>query len=113
MKNKVRTFIEKARLIFINRSLMKKSIGAYITVIVIPIVIFSVYTFKSLDYNAKKDAIDKHTYELNIEYDAMEKSSYIMRNMFNTIVPNNELFEYVDNVKGESVKELINFNDTI
>ncbi|MBC8059498.1 MAG: histidine kinase [Clostridiaceae bacterium] len=113
MKSNIRILMGKAKQIFINRSLMKKLIVTYIAVIGIPTIIFSIYTFRSLDNNAKKDAINKHNYELNVECDTIEKNIYIMRNIINAITNNKEVLEYVDNEKGIDVKELIDFNDTV
>lgn len=112
MKNNFRKYLEKAKLIFINNSLMKKLIIAYVIVIGIPIIIFSVYTFKSLIYNEKKDAKNKYNYELNVECDSIEKNIYIMRNIINTVVNNRDVLEYLDHTKGIDAKSLINFNDT-
>jgi len=113
MKSNIRIYIEKIKLIFTNISLMKKLIVAYIIIIGIPIIIFSIYTFTALNFNAKKDAIDKHNYELNVECDTIEKNIYIMKNMINTIANNKDVLDYVDNAKNIDVKELIDFNDTI
>ncbi|ADL52421.1 sensor histidine kinase [Clostridium cellulovorans] len=107
------SFIKPLRKVLINRSLMKKLLVSYITIIAIPIMVFFAYTFKSLEANAKKDVLNKHNYELNVEYDTIEKNIYIMRSMINTIVNNKDVLNYIDSAKDIDVKELINFNDTI
>jgi len=97
--------------LFIKKSLMKKLIIAYILVIAIPIIVFSVYSFKSLKANVKKDEVNKHIYELNVEYDTIEKNIYIMRNIIETVINNKDVINYIDLEESLDTKELINFND--
>lgn len=113
MKDNIKMLIKKAKVTFINKSLMKKLIIAYIAVIGVPIIIFSVYIFDSIFKNAKKDAIDKYNYELNVECDSIEKNIYIMRNMANTVLNNKDALSYISNKNGLDVKNLIEFNDTV
>ncbi|MBD7911214.1 sensor histidine kinase [Clostridium cibarium] len=96
---------------FIKKSLMKKLIIAYILVIAIPIMVFSVYSFRSLKANAKKDEVNKHSYELNLEYDTIEKNIYIMRNIIDTVINNKDVINYIDPEKSIDTKELISFNN--
>lgn len=113
MKNSIKIIMKKVKTTFINKSLMKKLIIAYIAVIVVPIIIFSVYIFDSLFKNAKKDAINKYNYELNVECDSIEKNIYIMRNMVNYVLNNKDVLSYISNKSGLDVKNLIEFNDTV
>jgi two-component system sensor histidine kinase YesM len=97
--------------LFMKKSLMKKLIIAYILVIAIPIMVFSVYSFKSLKENAKKDEVNKHSYELNVEYDTIEKNIYIMRNIVDEVINNKDVINYIDPEESIDTKGLINFND--
>ncbi len=112
MKDKILMFLKKLKENNKNNSLMKKLIIAYIIVIGIPIIVFSIYTFNQLSNNAKKDAIDKYSYELQNDCDTIEKSIYIMRNIINTTLNNKELLLYLDSDKTVQTSDLINFNDT-
>lgn len=105
-------FIKKAKQIFIKKSLMKKLIIAYMVVVAIPIMVFSLYTFKSLKANAKKDEVNKHSYELNVEYDTIEKNIYIMRNIIYTVINNKDVINYIDPDKSIDTKDIISFNNT-
>ncbi|URZ04373.1 sensor histidine kinase [Clostridium felsineum] len=111
MRDYIIFFIKNVRDFFIKKNLMKKLIITYILVIAVPIMFFSVYTFKSLEVNAKKDAINKHSYELNVEYSDIEKNIYIMRNVLSAVKNNEEVMNYIDPHKSTDLKELIKFND--
>ncbi|URZ17104.1 sensor histidine kinase [Clostridium felsineum] len=111
MRDYIILFIKNVRDFFIKKNLMKKLIITYILVIAVPIMFFSVYTFKSLEVNAKKDAINKHSYELNVEYSDIEKNIYIMRNVLSAVKNNEDVMNYIDPHKSTDLKELIKFND--
>ncbi|SMC18522.1 two-component system, sensor histidine kinase YesM [Clostridium acidisoli DSM 12555] len=112
MKCKIILFLKKIVKKNKNNSLMKKLILAYIIVIGIPIIFFSMNTFYELSNNAKQDAINKYNYELQNDCNNIEKSIYIMRNIINTALNNQELMSYLDSNKAVQTSELINFNDT-
>lgn len=112
MKRNIGVHLKKIEKIFENNSLMKKLIMTYIIIIGIPIVIFTVYIFRSLSVNAIQDAKDRANYELKTEYDTIEKNVYIMRNIVNAISTNNEIMEFMERDKEKDVKRLINFRET-
>ena len=112
MKCKIILFLKKIVEKNSNNSLMKKLILAYIIVIGIPIIFFSMNIFYELSNNAKQDAINKFNYELQNDCYNIEKSIYIMRNIINTALNNQELMSYLDSNKAVQTSELINFNDT-
>lgn len=112
MKNKIIIFLGKAKKIFVDGSLIKKLITTYVLIIGIPILIFSLYTFSSLLKNAKNDTIDRANYDLNTEYDSVEKNVYIMRNIVNSIELNNEVLGYLQGDKKQDTKKLIDFRET-
>jgi two-component system sensor histidine kinase YesM len=108
----VKTFWGKVKVILANRSLMKKSIAVHVTIIGVPVMVFALYTYKSLERNAKKDAIEKRNYEINVEYDTIEKNMYIMRNIINTVTHDKELLDFIAHDGDRDTRELINFSDT-
>lgn len=112
MKNNILILLEKIRQLLINESLIKKLIITYIFIIGIPILIFSLYIFSSLSYNAKHDAISRANYDLSNEYDSVEKNVYIMRNIINSIGSDSGVIGYLQGNNNKEVKELIDFRET-
>jgi two-component system sensor histidine kinase YesM len=112
MINKGIVFLKKKVVsVFTNSTLMKRLIITYILIIGVPIIIFSFYTFTSLSKNAKQDTINRANYDLNNEYDSVEKNVYIMRNIVNSMEVNSEVLEYLQSDNMQNVRNLIDFKD--
>ncbi|WP_315069471.1 histidine kinase [uncultured Clostridium sp.] len=112
MRNNIVVLLERVKQMLLDESLIKKLITMYILIIGIPILIFSIYIFSSLSYNAKHDAVSRANYDLSTEYDSVEKNVYIMRNIISSIESDNEVIRYLQGANNQEAKELIDFRET-
>jgi two-component system sensor histidine kinase YesM len=90
--------------------LNKKFLLSYITIIAVPIIIYSIKSFNIIETRNIEEIIRKHKYELELEYEHVSRNVDTMGNIAQMIISNKEVIDYVSNSQDYSVNQLITFN---
>lgn len=90
--------------------LNKKFLLSYITIIVVPIIIYSIKSFNIIETRNIEEIIRKNKYELELEYEHVSRNVDTMGNIAQMIISNKEVIDYVSNSQDYSVNQLISFN---
>ncbi|GGI46385.1 hypothetical protein GCM10008018_16830 [Paenibacillus marchantiophytorum] len=91
-------------------SIQVKLIGAYILIILIPIILFSWYLFNEFYQNTIQDTIKKNQYVLESEKVSILNNIEIMERTAQLSTADREVFNYLLSTRELEVPELVNFD---
>lgn len=91
-------------------SIQFKLIGAYIFIILIPIILFSWYIFNGFYHNTIQDTLKKNQYALSSEKAYILNNMEIMLRTAQFYTANKELMNYMQSPDDLEVPELVDFN---
>jgi two-component system sensor histidine kinase YesM len=106
----IRKWIEKLIMSLGGLPLQIKLIAAYIGVILVPVVLFSIYTFQQLYDNTLLDMTRKNEFALDSELKDMMNNMEIMERTAQLAVSDRAVLNYLTSSREPETEELVNFN---